>query len=94
MLAGHQHDVSKFFGIEWNYLHAGRDIPKEQLNLAISQHTQTNSHHPKYWGGVENMPEIAVGRWYVIWYARSQEFGTGLRDWIKQNAIDKFNIDL
>jgi hypothetical protein len=92
--AGFQHDVSKFFGIEWNYLHAGRDVPFEQLTFAIRQHTETNSHHPEYWGGVENMPEIAVGEMVCDWYARSQEFGTGLRDWIKQNAIDKFKIDL
>jgi hypothetical protein len=92
--AGFHHDVSKFFGIEWNYLHAGRDVPKEQLDLAIKQHTQTNSHHPEYWGGVENMPEIAVAEMVCDWYARSQEFGTCLRDWIKQNAIDRFKIDL
>jgi hypothetical protein len=92
--AGHQHDVSKFFGIEWNYLHAGRDIPFEQLSLAIRQHTETNSHHPEYWGGVDNMPEIAIAEMVCDWYARSQEFGTGLRDWIKQNAIQKFKIDL
>lgn len=92
--AGFQHDVSKFFGIEWNYLHAGRDIPKEQLELAIKQHTQTNLHHPEYWGGIEHMPEIAIAEMTCDWYARSQEFGTSLRDWIKQNAIDKFKIDL
>lgn len=92
--AGFQHDVSKFFGIEWNYLHAGRDIPKEQLELAIKQHTQTNSHHPEYWGGVGSMPEIAVAEMVCDWYARSQEFGTCLRDWITENAIDKFKIDL
>lgn len=92
--AGFQHDVSKFFGIEWDYLHAGRDVPKEQLELAIKQHTRTNSHHPEYWGGVENMPEIAVAEMICDWYARSQEFGTSLRDWITENAIDKFKIDL
>ncbi len=92
--SGFQHDVSKFFGIEWDYLHAGRDIPKDQLELGIKQHTRTNSHHPEYWGSVEDMPEIAVAEMVCDWYARSQEFGTCLRDWIKQNAIDRFKIDL
>ena len=92
--AGFQHDVSKFFGIEWDYMHAGRDVPKEQLELAIKQHTRTNAHHPEYWGGVDNMPEIAVAEMICDWYARSQEFGTNLREWIKTNAIDKFKIDL
>ena len=91
---GFEHDVTKFFGIEWDYLHAGRDIPKSELELAIKQHTRTNDHHPEFHGGVENMPEIAVAEMVCDWYARSQEFGTGLRDWIKQNAIDKFKIDL
>lgn len=92
--AGFQHDVSKFFGIEWDYLHAGRDCPKDLLELAIKQHTRTNSHHPEYWGGVDSMPELAVAEMVADWYARSQEFGTSLRDWIKQNAVDKFKIDL
>jgi Family of unknown function (DUF5662) len=57
---GFEHDVSKFSGIEWDYLHAGGDVPQEQLDLAVRQHVRTNSHHPEYWGGVESMPEIAV----------------------------------
>ncbi len=90
---GFEHDVSKFSGIEWDYLHAGKDIPKEQLDLAIKQHVRTNSHHPEYWGGFENMPELAVAEMVCDWYARSQEFGTGLRDWIKTKAVEKFHID-
>ena len=91
---GFEHDVSKFYGIEWEYLHSGKDTPKEQLELAVKQHTRTNSHHPEYWGSVEDMPEIAVAEMVCDWYARSQEFGTSLRDWINTNAIDKFQIDL
>jgi hypothetical protein len=90
---GFEHDVSKFFGIEWDYLHAGPDVPEEKLRLAIHQHVRTNSHHPEYWGGIELMPEIAVAEMVCDWYARSQEFGTGLREWIASNAIPKFNID-
>lgn len=91
---GFEHDVSKFSGIEWDYLHAGRDVPKEQLELAVRQHVRTNSHHPEYWGGVANMPEIAVAEMVCDWYARSQEFGTGLREWITTQAIERFQIDL
>ncbi len=91
---GFEHDVSKFSGIEWDYLHAGRDVPKEQLELAVRQHVRTNSHHPEFWGGIENMPEIAVAEMVCDWYARSQEFGTALRDWISTQAIDRFQIDL
>src|SRR5262245_7755713 len=52
---GFEHDVSKFYGIEWDYLHIGKDVPSEQLDLAVKQHTRTNSHHPEYWGGFEKM---------------------------------------
>lgn len=88
------HDASKFSGIEWDYLHAGKDTPKEKLELAIKQHITTNPHHPEYWGGVEHMPEIFLAELVCDWYARSMEFGTGLRDWIKSTAIDKFDIKL
>jgi len=90
---GFEHDVSKFLGIEWDYLHAGNDIPSEELELAIHQHVRTNSHHPEYWGGFANMPEIAVAEMVCDWYARSQEFGTGLCEWITTQAMTRFHID-
>jgi hypothetical protein len=90
---GFEHDVSKFYGIEWDYLHAGAEVPKEELELAIRQHVRTNVHHPEYWGGVENMPEIAVAEMVCDWYARGQEFGTGLRAWITEQAIGRYQID-
>jgi hypothetical protein len=89
---GFRHDASKFSGIEWDYLHTGPDVPEEKLSAAIAQHVRTNDHHPEFWGGVENMPEIATVEMVCDWYARSQEFGTGLRDWIEQEAIDKYKI--
>ena len=91
---GFRHDVSKFSGIEWDYLHAGRDAPKDQLELAIKQHVRTNSHHPEYWGGFANMPEIAVAEMVCDWCARSQEFGTGFREWITTQAVERFQIDV
>jgi hypothetical protein len=91
---GFVHDASKFHGIEWQYLHAGNDVPKDKLELAIHQHTLTNPHHPEYWGGMENMPEIYVAEMVCDWYARGIEFGTGLRPWIKEVGIDRFKIDL
>jgi len=91
---GFEHDITKFYGIEWEYLHSGNDVPREQLALAIKQHVSVNSHHPEYWGGFENMPELAVAELVFDWYARSQEFGTCLRDWIIQTAIERFKIDV
>jgi hypothetical protein len=89
----YEHDVSKFKGIEWRFLHAGKSIDKEDLERAVQQHQETNSHHPEYHGGVENMGEMDVAEMVCDWYARSQEFGTGLRDWINNCAIERFKID-
>jgi hypothetical protein len=89
---GFRHDASKFAGIEWDYLHSGPDTPKEQLEAAIAQHVRTNDHHPEFWGGIENLPEIAICEMTCDWYARSQEFGTGLRSWIEEHAVKRYNI--
>jgi len=87
---GFVHDASKFHGIEWDFLHAGPEVAAEGLRLAITQHRRTNSHHPEYWGGIDNMPEICVAEMVCDWYARSQEFGTGLREWIDKEAVPKY----
>lgn len=89
----HVHDASKFYGIQWDYMHNGKDTPKECLQLAIREHQQTNEHHVEYWGSIDKMPELAIAEMVVDWLARSQEFGTDLRDWIEETAIDRYKID-
>jgi hypothetical protein len=87
------HDASKFRGVEWQYLHAGRDVPPDKMEVAAAHHRETNPHHPEYWGGLHSMPEIAVAEMVCDWYARAQELGTGLRDWIGGPATARFRID-
>lgn len=90
---GHIHDASKFSGIEWEYLHVGDDIDKDMLKLAIKQHTSTNSHHPEYFAnGINGMSPLDLGEMVADCYARSQEFGTDIREWFKETAVDKYNI--
>lgn len=91
---GFEHDVSKFYGSEWDYLHQGQDVPEPKLKDAIHQHNSSNQHHPEFWSGVQHMPELAVAEMVCDWYARSQEFGSSLRDWVKNVAIAKYNIDI
>ncbi len=88
---GFTHDASKFHGIEWDNLHAPA-APEEAKRLAIDHHRRTNAHHPEYWGGVEHMPEIAVAEMVCDWYARSQEFGTDLREWVRLDAMPRYRI--
>lgn len=92
MARGLVHDNSKFYGIEWTYLHNGQDVPDDALKLAIQQHQDTNDHHPEFWGGVENMPEICIYECVCDWLARAQEFGTDVRDWINDVAVKKYKI--
>lgn len=90
---GFAHDQSKFHGIEWDCLHVGEEINKDRLLEAIKQHVSTNDHHPEFWGGIDNMPEVAVAEMCCDWYARSQEFGKDLRVWIKKEAFKKYDFD-
>lgn len=91
---GFVHDATKFYGIEWDYLHAGPDVEPKMLELAIKQHVTTNEHHPEYYEGFHNMVELSVAEMVCDWFARATEFGTGLRDWIEEEAITKYNIDV
>jgi hypothetical protein len=93
IIRGYTHDMSKFLGVEWEYLHAGNDVPKDELNRAIKQHQCFNSHHPEYWGGMEFMDQVSVGELVCDWYARAQEFGTSLREWISTQANGRFHIE-
>lgn len=87
---GFIHDDSKFYGIEFDHMY--RDNPdKDSLSLAIKQHNRTNLHHPEYWGGIKNMPRLFLAEMVVDWKARSNEFGTSLKEWINVGAASKYS---
>lgn len=92
---GYAHDLSKFEGIEWEYLHAGNDVNDTNLKDAMSHHwcQIQNRHHPEFHGGLKNMTELDVMEMICDFLARAQEFGTNLRDWIKNQANIRFHID-
>ena len=90
---GFIHDNSKFHGIEWMYLHD--DIKETNLDLfkaALLNHVHNNPHHPEYWGGIENMPKVYLAEFVCDTHARATEFGTNIRDWIKETATKKFGF--
>lgn len=90
--AGLKHDASKFDHLEWEYLHVGSDVPKAKLKMAIQQHHANNPHHPEHWaGGVNSMPDSYLAEMVCDWYARAQEFGTSLREWIQEVAYPRYN---
>lgn len=94
------HDNSKFSGIEWKYLRTP-DLIKEGsckdeadqkrcFLLALEQHVKNNMHHPEYWGDIKLMPPEYLAEMVCDLNARSMEFGTDLREWIKKEIPDRF----
>ena len=86
------HDKSKWFGIEWDYLHQGDDIDRELIQLAIRQHQAVNDHHPEFHNGIENMPEMCIAEMVCDWLARAQEFGKDVNDFVTNVATEKYKL--
>jgi len=93
---GHIHDASKFHGIEWEQMAPGEASNEEgaklKLKLAVQHHNRTNPHHPEYWGTIHLMPRLYLAEMVADWKARSEEFGTSLRDWIDEQATKRFGF--
>jgi hypothetical protein len=95
---GYVHDHSKFSGIEWLYLNEeSKETCPELFSAALHQHQSTNPHHPEYWqvdddiaSGIKQMPRLYIAEMVCDWKARSNEFGTDLRGWIKEKAAKKW----
>jgi hypothetical protein len=92
------HDISKFKGIEFEFM--APDVPnteesaKLRLKLAIHQHRSTNPHHPEFWsGGIKDMPDVYLAEFCCDIKARSEEFGTDLREWIDNFATKKWDFN-
>jgi len=93
---GFVHDASKFHGIEWDYLSilpSKEQETKLKLKLAIHHHNSTNKHHPEAWAkGIKEMPDVYLAEFVCDTKARSEEFGTSLRDWIEEVATKKWEF--
>ena len=91
---GYCHDASKFHGVEWEYMgdSAKEEFP-DKFAAAHLQHVKTNKHHPEAWpDGIHSMDRLHIAEMVCDWAARSQEFGTDLRDWIKEKAVKRFDF--
>ena len=93
---GFVHDASKFYGIEFEFMSpvpSPEDPSKLKMKLAIQHHQKTNLHHPEAWsGGIQDMPDVYLAEFCCDVKARSQEFGTSLRQWIDEKATKKWNF--
>jgi hypothetical protein len=92
------HDASKFGGIEFENLsnstseNTKEENAKLKMRMALQHHVSTNQHHAEFWNGIKNMPSVALAECICDWKARSEQFGTSLRDWIDEQATKRFNF--
>lgn len=92
---GFIHDNSKFYGIEWEYLHEKTKAEHpDMFQMALMQHVTRNMHHPEHWDGIDNMPRVYLAEMVCDWHARGSEFGTDLREFIRGHAAKRFEFSL
>ena len=93
---GHCHDQSKWNGIEWLYLNEEtREKTPELFSAALLEHQKSNLHHPEAWpDGIHSMDRLHRAEMVCDWAARSSEFGTDLREYLKTKATKRFNITI
>ncbi len=87
------HDVTKFSGIEWEFLTIGNTTNKVGLKYAVEQHQRSNPHHPEYWShGLIEMPLVYEYEMIADLTARSNEMGTSVRDFVLNTIPKKYDI--
>jgi hypothetical protein len=87
---GQIHDNSKFKGIEFEELFFGSPI----LMDVVKHHSSTNPHHPEFWGGIQNIPEVYIAEMVCDCSARSAEFGSDVRKWFTDVATEKYKFKM
>lgn len=88
------HDNSKLKGIEWKYLHDDVKIDKPELfHAALESHWSNNPHHPEHHpDGIHRMSRVLLAEWVCDVKTRSNEFGTDVRDFIKDTATKRYKF--
>lgn len=95
---GYSHDISKFYGIEFDNLSSSthnstEETAKLKMRMAVQHHQKTNKHHPEAWSsGIKNMSDEYLAEFCCDVKARSEEFGTDLRQWINESATEKYGF--
>jgi len=87
------HDNSKFFGIEWSFLHREfKETKPELFEAAVKEHRSKNPHHIEYWGNIKEVPTIYLIELVADITARANEFGQDIRVYLKDTFADKYGI--
>ena len=74
---GRLHDISKLSTYEYNHL----DITDSAFQSALKSHHRKNSHHPEHYNSIHAMSELDIAEMVCDCLARSQEFGSDIKQW-------------
>lgn len=88
--AGQVHDHSKWSGIEFDFLIQGNF--NGEAKLAAQHHSRSNHHHFEYWGSPDLIPKIYIAEFVCDIFSRAAEFGTDVREYIKEKALPRYKI--
>jgi hypothetical protein len=100
---GRTHDSSKLN--EYELINLNLPNNSEDFRSALKIHHQNNRHHPehfeymrKYHGknfrAINYMSTTDVAEMVCDWVARGQEFGTGVREWVENEATKKYEFTM
>lgn len=70
---GFMHDQSKFLALEWETLTKADDA-NGFLDSVIKHHNAINMHHPEFWGGIKNMPQVYLAELVCDWKTATQRW--------------------
>lgn len=96
------HDYSKLSSKEFNsflvfedYNNSLRDasvLYKKEEEVFLKEHWKNNKHHPEYWDNPSKMQEIDIVEMVCDWHARSVEYGTDLKEFVKTRQHNRFQF--
>lgn len=96
------HDHSKlsnkkeflFLSLSHNEIKSLSQEESEEFKEVIKNHSKTNPHHSEFYqDGIGDMDDVHLAEMVCDWKARSSEFGTDLRDFVKNKAEEKYRLN-
>lgn len=88
------HDDDKFSPENFESIVLG-NTTQDELKEAIERHNHSNLHHPEtFKRGIESMSNTNIMEMCCDWKSRSEEKGTCLKTWIKEEATKRFGFEI
>lgn len=65
----------------------------ETVQKFIKMHWKHNRHHPEFFTDYHEMEELDIMEMVCDWYARSLQFGTNFKEFVKTRQANRFHFD-